>query len=72
MRNKAIDMNQPVLQSIKQTGKTTGMSEWYLRQMLKNGTLPHIRAGNKVLVNVPLLLAQIDEQSQPTHSLVNL
>ncbi|MDY5559857.1 MAG: hypothetical protein SPG04_09970 [Candidatus Heritagella sp.] len=72
MRNKAIDMNQPIFQPVKQAAKTTGLSEWFLRQALKNGTLPHIRTGTKVLVNVPRLLAELDEQSQPTHSLVNL
>ena len=63
MRTEVIDMNQPVFQPIKQAVKTTGLSEWYLRQALKNGTLPHIRTGSKVLVNVPRLLAELDEQS---------
>ena len=72
MRNKAIDMNQPIFFFFKQAAKTTGLSEWFLRQALKNGTLPHIRTGTKVLVNVPRLLVELDEQSQPTHSLVDL
>ena len=66
-RNNAIE---PVFQPIKAAVKTTGLSEWYMRQALKNGTLPHIRTGNKVLVNVPKLLAELDAQS--THSLVTL
>lgn len=51
MRKETIDMSQPIFQPIKQAVKTTGLSEWYLRQALKNGTLPHIRTGSKVLVN---------------------
>lgn len=70
MRTEVIDMNQPVFQPIKQAVKTTGLSEWYLRQALKNGTLLHIRTGSKVLVNVPRLLAELDEQS--SHSRISL
>jgi hypothetical protein len=70
MRTEVVDMNQPIFQPIKQAVKTTGLSEWYLRQALKNGTLPHIRTGSKVLVNVPRLLAELDEQS--SHSQVSL
>ena len=70
MRTEVVDMNQPIFQPIKQAVKTTGLSEWYLRQALKNGTLAHIRTGSKVLVNVPRLLAELDEQS--SHSQVSL
>lgn len=70
MGNAKSDIIQPVFQPIKETVKTTGLSEWYLRQLLKSGTLPHIRTGNKVLVNVPRLLADLDKQSN--HSLVRL
>ena len=70
MRNTENNVIQPVFQPIKEAVKTTGLSEWYMRQALKNGTLPHIRTGNKVLVNVPRLLAELDTQS--THSLVTL
>lgn len=70
MKNTENNAIQPVFQPIKEAVKTTGLSEWYMRQALKNGTLPHIRTGNKVLVNVPRLLAELDTQS--THSLVTL
>lgn len=69
MKNEAIN-TQPIFQPIKEVVKTTGLSEWYLRQALKAGTLPHIRSGSKILVNVPLLLAELDKQS--SHSLVKL
>lgn len=70
MKNEAINMSKPIFQPIKEAVKTTGLSEWYLRQALKAGTLPHIRTGSKVLVNVPRLLAELDEQS--SHSSVKL
>lgn len=69
MKNEVIN-TQPIFQPIKEVVKTIGLSEWYLRQALKAGTLPHIRSGSKIFVNVPLLLAELDKQS--SHSLVKL
>lgn len=63
MGKNVIDMSQPIFQPIKQAIKTTGLSEYYFRQELKKGTLPHIKSGSKVLVNIPLLLAELDKQS---------
>ena len=51
----------PVYQSIKDTVKITGLSEFYLRKQLKNGILPHIKSGNKVFINVPRLLEQLEK-----------
>ena len=51
----------PIFQSIKDTVKVTGLSEFYLRKLLKSGNLPHTMSGNKVLVNVPLLVEQIEK-----------
>lgn len=50
----------PVYQSIKDTVSVTGLSEFYLRKLLKSGNLPHIKSGTKVLVNVPSLLSQLE------------
>lgn len=49
----------PIYQSIKDTVKTTGLSEFFLRKLLKAGDLPHIRSGTKIFVNVPKLLEQL-------------
>lgn len=38
---------------------TTGLSQHYLREGCKNGTVPHIRCGTTYLVNVPALLRQL-------------
>ncbi|MDD6490371.1 MAG: hypothetical protein PUG48_11305 [Clostridia bacterium] len=51
-------------QSIKNTAKTTGLSEYSIRQRLHNGTLPHIKSGSKVLVNVPKFLKQLEEEEE--------
>jgi len=52
----------PVYQSIKDTVKVSGLSEFYLRKLLKNGKLPHIKSGNKVLINIPSLLNQLENE----------
>ena len=50
----------PVYQSIKDTVKTTGLSDFFLRKLLKAGQLPHIKSGNNVFVNVPRLIEQLE------------
>lgn len=50
----------PVYQTIKATIKTTGLSEYYLRKLLKAGKLPHIKSGAKIFVNVPRLLESLE------------
>ncbi len=51
----------PIYQSIKDTVKTTGLSEFYLRKQLKAGKLPHIKSGSKVFVNVPQLIEILEK-----------
>ena len=55
-------VSTPVYQSIKDTVKSTGLSEYYLRCKLKDGTLPHIKSGQKVFINVPSLLKQLENE----------
>ena len=49
--------------NILDTNKATGLSVYFLRQGVRNGTIPHIRAGKKYLINVPLLIEQLNKQS---------
>lgn len=49
----------PIYQSIKDTVKVTGLSEYFLRKQLAAGTLPSVRSGTKIFVNVPKLLEQL-------------
>lgn len=55
----------PIYQSIKDTVKITGLSEFYLRKLLKTGKLPHIKSGAKVFINVPQLIEQLEKGDQP-------
>ena len=56
MDNKIV----PVYQSMKDTVKTTGLSEYCLRKLLKAEKLPHIKSGTKIFVNVPRLLELLE------------
>ena len=60
-------------QKIPQASKTTGLSQYFLRNGCKDGTIPHIRSGAVYLINVPALLKKLgqinerrDEKSRPT------
>jgi len=60
---QSIAASQP-FQKIKMASNSTGLSQFFLRQGVKDGTIPHIRCGKKILINVPALLEQMDQQSR--------
>ena len=47
-------------QKITEACKTTGLSQYFLRQGCKDGTIPHIRSGSTYYINVPELLGQLN------------
>ena len=49
--------------SIRKCVPITGLSERYLRGLLRTGELPHIKTGNRVLVNVRKLLDMMDAKT---------
>ena len=59
---KSYDPAKP-FQSIADASRTTGLSQFALRQGCRNGTLPHIRSGTSYLLNMRLLMQRLDEQS---------
>ena len=42
--------------------KSTGLSQYYLRQGCKNGTVPHIKSGGVYYINVPALMEELDRK----------
>ncbi len=50
-------------QGVLETQKITGLSKAILYEGAKTGLFPHIRAGNRILFNIPKLLTVLDEQS---------
>lgn len=51
-------------QTIADASRTTGLSQYFLRRGCKAGIVPHIKSGNKFLVNAPLLIEQMDQMSK--------
>lgn len=46
-------------QKFPEASGTTGLSQYFLRQGCKNGTIPHVKSGGTYYVNVPALLRQL-------------
>lgn len=51
-------------QKISQASRETGLSTYFLRRGCRAGTVPHIRSGRVIMINVPALLEQLDRQSR--------
>lgn len=45
---------------IKDAVAATGLSAYFLRNGCKDGTVPHIRSGNTIYINVPQLLRKLE------------
>lgn len=56
-------MNKPFM-SIKEACMYTGLSQGYLRKGVNDGTIPAIRSGVKILINVPLLMEKLNRESE--------
>ena len=48
----------PPFQKIEDAVKTTGLSAWFLRRGCRDGSIPCVRSGRTIYVNVPALLRQ--------------
>ena len=57
-------MSKPVYMTIPETAKYTGFAECFIRKSVKEGTAPAIMIGKKYMVNVPLWLKQLEDQSE--------
>lgn len=49
-------------QKITEACKNTGLSQYYLRQGCKNGTIPHIKSGGVYYINVPALMDELEKR----------
>lgn len=58
MRKNRADPSAP-FQKIADACRVTGLSQYFLRQGCKEGTIPHIRSGQTYYINVPELLRQL-------------
>lgn len=46
-------------QKIVEASKTTGLSQYFLRNGCKDGSVPHVKSGTTYLINVPALLKKL-------------
>lgn len=46
-------------QRIPDACRSTGLSQWFLRNGCKDGSIPHIMSGKVYLINVPALLHKL-------------
>lgn len=56
--------NKPLLVTIDEAAKETGLSKWYIRQGIKNGKIPYVCCGAKYMVNLPMLTEMINDLSK--------
>ena len=53
-------------QKIAEACKTTGLSQYFLRQGCKDGTIPHVKSGGAYYINIPALMEALGEkQAKP-------
>lgn len=57
-------MGDKLFYTIRETAKTGVLSEYALRILVKQNKIPYIKCGVKVLINYPLLLERLNEQSR--------
>ena len=62
MPKRNIDLAAP-WQTIAGATRLTGLSQGYLRDRAKAGTIPVMMVGREYRINVPLLLRQLEEES---------
>lgn len=53
-----------IFMTLNEACRETGLSVYYLRSGCKAGTVPHTMSGNRYLVNVPLLIERLNEESR--------
>lgn len=52
------------LETIKSIDPDTAITEWYIRQLCKNGEIEYFASGNKSLVNLDSLLATLNQKNK--------
>lgn len=50
-------------QKIPEAARSTGLSTYFLRRGVRDGSVPHVKSGTVYLVNIPALLRKLDAES---------
>ena len=64
MNNTNINTSIPKLMTIREVARTGVVSEYTLRAMVKQGYVPCIKVGVKVLINFELFCAMLNDPTQ--------
>ena len=56
-------MEKQPSQKIADAATITGLSQYYLRQGCRNGSVPHVKSGSVYFVNIPALLRKLGADS---------
>lgn len=48
---------------ISEAAKVTGLSQYYLRKGVKDGSVPHVKSGTVYYVNIVALQRRLEEES---------
>lgn len=64
-KEKPFTYTGPVLLKIRKVVPIVGLSEHCLRKGVRDGTIPHVRIGADYMINVPLLIDMLNNQSLP-------
>lgn len=64
MENTKIIESRQQFVTVKQAVKSTGLSEHFIREGLRNGRIPHLKVGVKYLINLPQFVEWLNAESQ--------
>lgn len=53
-----------IFQPIRGASEITGLSQKFIRDGCKNNRIPHVMCGSDFRINMPMLLAQLDRESE--------
>lgn len=64
MENTKIIESRQQFVTVKQAVKSTGLSEHFIREGLRNGRIPHLKVGVKYLINLPQFVEWLNAETQ--------
>jgi len=59
-RKKVCEVAEKRFHTIAETSELSGLSVFYIRSGVKSGLIPHIRCGNKAMIDYPKFMQMLD------------
>lgn len=53
----------PRMRTVRQAALETGVSEYFVRQLVKNKEIYYVRSGKRVLINLDLFISFLDGET---------